>query len=116
MTLLAYYRIFWGISSLWKFHTHVFAIEEWRGTRVKKLITTVSTEERSGAVYTGRQILCTDDFFSRFAAFVVGIVADFSPDPGAVFFLYFLGNYCFSVACDTFAVGNNDVRAVMFIA
>lgn len=118
MTLLAYHRILWSIrSSLWEFHTHVFAIKERRGTRVEKLVTTVSAEERSRAIHTGRQILCTDNLFPRFAAVVFVIrVVDFSPDPVTVFSLYIFRNYCFSVTWDVFAGGNNEVRAVMFIA
>lgn len=86
MTLLAYHRILWCIrSSFWEFHTHVFAIKERRGTRVEKLETTVSAEERSRVIYTGRQILCTDNLFPRFTAVVFGIVVDFSPDPVTVF-------------------------------
>lgn len=117
MILLAYYRIFRSISSLWKFYTHVFSIKEGRGTRIKKLVTIVSTEERSGAVYTSRQILCTDDFFSRFTAVVLeGIVVDFSPDPVTVLALYFFRNYCFSIAWNTLTGGDNDVRTIMCIA
>lgn len=116
MSLLAYYQIFWSVSSLWEFHTHVYAIKEWRVAPVKKLVTVVFTEERSSAVNTGRQILCTDDLPSRFAAGIVGVVVDFSLDPSTVLLLYFLGNYCFSVAWDAFAGGDSDVEAVMCIA
>jgi len=117
VSLLAYYRIFRSISSLWEFHAHVLAIKKRRGTRVKKLVTIVSTEKRSGTVYTGRQILCANDFLSRFAAVVLaGVEVDFSLNPGLVLFLYFLGNYRFSIAYDTFAGWDNDVRTIMCVA